>query len=141
MVRRVCHDGPVSIDLLYALAAIFAVLAGLLHGYIWYLESYAWTTRARGVFGTTREQAEATKEMAFNQGYYNLFAGIFAILGAYHLVTDRHEAGTALVFAACGTMLGAAIVLVAGNRSRLRPALIQGTLPALALLFVVLANA
>lgn len=129
-----------SADLSYAVAGVFAVLAGLLHGYIWYLESYAWTTRARGVFGTTREQAEATKELAFNQGYYNLFAGILALLGAYDLVSGSHVSGTALVVAACGTMLGAALVLVLSNRSRVRPALIQGTLPALALVFLLIAH-
>lgn len=48
---------------------VFAGLAALLHVFIFYLESMAWTTRARAVFGTTAQEAEATREMAFNQGF------------------------------------------------------------------------
>ncbi len=55
-------------------ASIFVVLASLLHVFIWYLESCAWTTRARKVFGTSEAEAEATKEMAFNQGFTIFFS-------------------------------------------------------------------
>ena len=45
---------------------IAAFLAAALHVFIFYSESFAWTTRALSVFGMDRESAEATKEMAFN---------------------------------------------------------------------------
>jgi putative membrane protein len=60
-------------------ALIFAGLAAVLHVYIFVLESLQWTEpRTRATFGTTLESAEATKELAFNQGFYNLFLGIYS---------------------------------------------------------------
>lgn len=63
------------------LGMIAAFLAAALHVFIFYIESFAWTTRALSVFGMDRESAEATKEMAFNQGFYNLFLAIEAFVG------------------------------------------------------------
>lgn len=34
---------------MFIAAAVFVALAVLLHVYIWYLESFAWTTKARAV--------------------------------------------------------------------------------------------
>ena len=42
---------------------IAAFLAAALHVFIFYIESFAWTTRAPSVFSMDRESAEATKEM------------------------------------------------------------------------------
>ena len=40
---------------------VFAAVAALIHVFIFYLESVAWTTpRARAVFGTSQQEAEAT---------------------------------------------------------------------------------
>ena len=61
--------------------SITAALAAALHVFIFYLESFAWTTKARTVFGTSEEDAINTKEMAFNQGFYNLFLAIVTIAG------------------------------------------------------------
>ena len=48
----------------------FAGLAALLHVYIWVMESFTWTSpRTRAIFGLTEEQASATNELAFNQGF------------------------------------------------------------------------
>ena len=48
-------------------ALIFAGLAALLHVYIFVMESLTWTTpRTRAVFGTTAEEAQTTKMLAFN---------------------------------------------------------------------------
>ena len=58
-------------------ALIFAGLAALLHVYIFVMESLTWTTpRTRAVFGTTAEEAQTTKMLAFNQGFYNLFLAV-----------------------------------------------------------------
>lgn len=52
-----------------AAALVLAGLAALLHAYIWVMESLTWTSpRTRATFGTSREEAEATKELAFNPG-------------------------------------------------------------------------
>ena len=62
---------------------IFAAVAALIHIYIFYLESIAWESeRARAAFGTgSVEEARTTKFMAFNQGFYNLFLALLAIVG------------------------------------------------------------
>ncbi|WP_445256899.1 DUF1304 domain-containing protein [Nocardioides aurantiacus] len=127
-------------DALLVAAAVPAVLAGLLHVYIFVLESVRWEDPAtRRTFGTTAEQAAATREMAYNQGFYNLFLAVVTLVGVVLLGPVR-EAGVALVVAGTGSMLAAALVLVTSDRTRARPAAVQGTLPAVALLLLVLAG-
>ena len=54
-------------------ALIVCALAALLHVYIFVMESLTWTSaRTRAVFGTTAEEAQTTKMLALNQGFYNL---------------------------------------------------------------------
>ena len=68
--------------MIYA-ALVFAGLAALLHVYIWVMESLMWTSaRTRATFGISEEEALATKELAFNQGFYNLFLAIVTIAGS-----------------------------------------------------------
>ena len=70
-------------------ALIFAALAALLHVYIFTMESLTWTSpRTRKTFGTTAEEAETTKLLAFNQGFYNLFLAIVAGIGIAGLPWD-----------------------------------------------------
>jgi putative membrane protein len=60
----------------------FAALAALLHIYIFVMESLTWTSpRTRATFGISEEEAHATKELAFNQGFYNLFLAIITATG------------------------------------------------------------
>ncbi len=116
----------------------FALLAALLHVYIWVLESFRWTEPAtRKAFGVSKEDAEVTKPLAYNQGFYNLFLAIVTLVGLALLRSD-HEVGSALALAGTGSMLAAALVLVTHDRTMLRAALTQGTLPALAVLFLLL---
>lgn len=121
-------------------AAVLALLAALLHAYIWYLESFVWTTRARSVFGTSAEEALATKEMAFNQGYYNLFLGIIAAAGAVCVLLGRPEVGLALIGAGTGSMLAASLVLALGSPDKRGAAAKQGILPALTLITLLVAG-
>ncbi len=116
----------------------FTVLAALLHVYIWVLESFRWTEPStRRTFGVSEADARAVAPMAFNQGFYNLFLAIITLVGVGLLRTE-HWVGSALALAGTGSMLAAAIVLVAHDRRMVRAALIQGTLPALAVLFLLL---
>ena len=59
------------------MATVSMVLVGLvafLHAYFLVLEMFLWATpRGRRAFGTTVEQAEASKVLAANQGLYNGF--------------------------------------------------------------------
>ena len=119
-------------------AVVFAVGAALLHVYIWVLESFRWTEPAtRKTFGTSAADAEVTKPLAYNQGFYNLVLAVITLAG----VVAGADVGAALVLAGTGSMLAAALVLVTRDRSMLRAALVQGTFPALAVLFVLLARA
>ena len=118
---------------------VLAGLAALLHVYIFFMESLAWTRPStRAVFGTSPEEAEATKELAFNQGFYNLFLAIVSVVGIVLTAADKDEVGPALVLAGTGSMLAAATVLVAANPSRASAAAKQGLIPLLAVLSVVI---
>ncbi len=120
-------------------AQLLAGLAAAVHVYIFVLESLRWThPSTRRVFGTTPETAEVTRQLAYNQGFYNLFLAAGAVAGAVLVTTDR-AVGTALLVLSAGSMLAAALVLVLSDRGKLRPALVQGLLPALALLVLLLA--
>lgn len=109
------------------------VLAGLaagIHVYIFALESLWWTgPRGRAAFGTTPQQAEATRELAFNQGFYNLFLAVVTAAGIVAFLMGHKGVGAALVFAGVGSMLAAAAVLLASSPDKSRAALTQGALP------------
>ena len=118
---------------------VLAGLAAALHVYIFYMESVAWTKPStRAVFGTTAEEAESSKELAYNQGFYNLFLAVVTGVGIVLTAADSDEAGPALVLAGTGSMAAAAAVLVLANRSRASAALKQGLIPLLAVIAVVI---
>jgi putative membrane protein len=123
-------------------ALVFAALAALVHMYIWVLESLLWTApRTRAVFGTSEEEAATTKLLALNQGFYNLFLAAVTVVGIIAFTVGRTAVGSALVFAGAGSMVLAAVVLLASSPDKARSALVQGTFPLIAviLLAVVLA--
>ncbi|WP_084074874.1 DUF1304 domain-containing protein [Demequina sp. NBRC 110052] len=117
-------------------ALVAASLAALVHVYIFWLESVAWDTpRARATFGVhSEEQADHTRALAYNQGFYNLFLAVVTIVGVVLIASGMSDAGAALVFAGAGSMLAAAVVLVTKSRAFARPAALQGTLPLVAVL-------
>ncbi|MFC7790158.1 DUF1304 domain-containing protein [Microbacterium sp. MAHUQ-60] len=122
---------------------VLAALAGAVHVYIFVLESLRWTQPAtRRVFGVrSAEDAETMKQLAFNQGFYNLFLALTAFLGVVLAIAGQGTAGVTLVLAATGMMLAAALVLVLADRTKLRAAAVQGVLPLLAVLIVSIAIA
>ncbi|WP_183098032.1 DUF1304 domain-containing protein [Nocardioides pelophilus] len=118
---------------------VLAGLAAALHVYIFFMESLAWTRPStRAVFGTSAEEAEATKELAFNQGFYNLFLAVLAGVGIALTVADAEDVGPALVLAGTGSMAAAAIVLLLSSPAHASAALKQGVVPLLAVVAVVL---
>ena len=121
---------------------IVAVLAAVLHGYIFVMESLTWTSpRTRAVFGTAAEEAETTRMLAFNQGFYNLFLGIVTVIGVVFAVIGETGVGLALVFAGVGSMLAAAVVLLASSPDKARAAVTQGSLPLVAIVLLVVGAA
>ncbi len=124
--------------MIYA-ALIVASLAAVLHVYIFVMEAFTWTSpRTRAVFGTTAEEAETTKLLAFNQGFYNLFLAIVTAIGIVALAQGHSGVGAALVFAGVGSMAAAAVVLVASSPDKARSALIQGTFPVIAVILLAI---
>ena len=111
---------------------IAAFLAAALHVFIFYIESFAWTTRALSVFGMDRESAEATKEMAFNQGFYNLFLAIEAFAGMTVYFLASRPVGLTLVLFGVGSMLAAALLLFVTSPNKRSSAIKQGFLPLIA---------
>ncbi|MFD6138114.1 DUF1304 domain-containing protein [Promicromonospora sp. NPDC060271] len=117
---------------------VLAGVAALVHVYIFYLEAFAWTDRKTlATFGMTAEQAEATRPMALNQGYYNLFLAIVAGIGIVLTAAGSTAAGAALVLAGTGSMAAAALVLVISDPTKRDAALKQGLVPLLAVIAVV----
>ncbi|MBB1031365.1 DUF1304 domain-containing protein [Dietzia sp. SLG310A2-38A2] len=119
---------------------ILAALAALVHVVIFALESLMWTSaRARRVFGTSLDEARATQQLAFNQGFYNLFLAIVAAVGIAFVLAGPVPVGAALLFAGAGSMAAAALVLFLSAPDKRGAALKQGVLPLLSVLVLAIA--
>lgn len=120
---------------------LFALIAGLLHVYIFSMESITWTRPAtwKRFSVTSQADAETTKPLAYNQGFYNLFLAVGALAGIVVDVLGHPQVGWTLVFSSCGSMLLAAIVLALSGKKYLRAAMLQGTTPLLAVVLGILA--
>jgi putative membrane protein len=126
-------------------ALVFAALAGLLHVYIWTMESLSWRKPATWKkFGVaSQEEAETQRLFAYNQGFYNLFLAIGAFIGVSCVWKNdgASPAGWALVLFTTASMLGAAVVLASCGKQYARAAVLQGTFPLLAIATSILASA
>jgi len=119
---------------------ILVGIAALIHVYIFVLESVRWTAPAtRKTFGTSEMEAEATRGLAYNQGFYNLFLAIGAVTGIVFLIVGATGIGAALVFASAGSMLLASLVLITSDRTKARAAVVQGAAPALGVIALIVA--
>lgn len=114
---------------------IFATAAAAFHVVVFALESLRWTApRTRKIFRVASEADAVTmRQLAFNQGFYNLFLALATLLGIGLTITGATIVGLTLVYTGTGMMLAAALVLVLSNRRMLRAAALQGTLPLLAI--------
>jgi len=111
-------------------AALAALVAGLLHVLIFAMESLLFgRPQVHRRFGTATSDVDAVRPWAFNQGFYNLFLGLGALTG----VIWSGTIGRTLVAFACLCMLGAALVLIGTDRRMARAALMQGLPPLVAL--------
>ena len=123
-----------------AVALVFAGLAALLHVYIWVMESLTWTSpRTRATFGTSAAEAEATQELAFNQGFYNLFLALLTAGGIVAFSADDDRIGATLVFAGAGSMVAAGLVLLLSSPDKARAAITQLAFPAVAVVLLAIA--
>src|SRR5690606_11902983 len=120
-----------------ALAVVAGVIAGVVHIGFWVIESLMWRRPAvhRPLGIRDQASADAVAGMAFNQGFYNLFLGLGAIVGAW--LAARESTAVLLAFC-CIFMVGAALVLLATSRRMWRGAVVQG-LPLLVALAILAA--
>lgn len=125
---------------LAVIACIAAALAAAVHAYIFVLETLRWEEPGtRRVFGTTPEQAAQSKQLAANQGVYNLLLGVAALVGVVLVVAGARAPGIAVLLVATGIMLAAALYLVISDRSKARAAVTQGFFPAVAVVTSLIA--
>ena len=120
------------------ITVIFAIVAALIHGYFWLLESVRWRRPSAWQRFGVKDQAEADvlAPMAFNQGYYNLARAAGNLLGVVLLCTGAAGTvlfGAGLVAMSCFTMVVAAVVLLVSKPGFIVPALIQGVAPLIAI--------
>ena len=118
-----------------AVAQVSAVLAAAVHVLIFTLESVLFTRPRvyRRSMVKDDQEAAVLRPMALNQGFYNLFLAIGAIVG---VILAGSDSGKALIYLACGSMVAAALVLVVSERKMARAAATQGVLPLLAIVFL-----
>ncbi|MEW2016969.1 DUF1304 domain-containing protein [Rhodococcus sp. NPDC076796] len=117
---------------MHPIAQVFAAVAAALHVVIFVMESVVWSRPAVwGRFGVaSQNDADVVKPMAFNQGFYNLFLAIGIVVG---LIVGG-SAGHAIVYFACASIVGAALVLATGGAKYFRAAFVQGITPLIALI-------
>lgn len=117
-------------------------LAGLIHLYIWVLESLLWrrpsTWRTFGL--RSQEDADTVRPMAFNQGFYNLFLVVGVVLGLlFFWAWGDTVIGATLILFAAGSMVTAALVLILSSPKLARAAAIQGVAPLAGIILFLLA--
>lgn len=128
-----------SIDIIGFGAA--GVSAGL-HIFIFYLESIVWIgPLAAKIFGLTPETASKTRELAFNQGFYNLFLANVTLIGIAMSLMGQPLVGRTLMLVGTGVMLAAAVVLFLSSPDKRSTACKQGLFPLLAIVMLAAGTA
>jgi putative membrane protein len=124
-----------------AVAVCASVVAAVLHGYIFVLESLMFSRAGtQQMFEVAAADAPAVRLWAFHQGIYNLLLGATALAGAAAAAAGATTAGLTLMTAAGIFMVLAAVALVAADprRARLPGFLAQAGPSAATLLAVIL---
>lgn len=122
------------------IGAVFVGIAGLIHVFIFLLESVLWNRPSTWKrFGLrSQEEAETVRPMAYNQGFYNVFLALGAFAGLVMLASPSvHQAGAALSIFVLLSMLLASIVLLFSNPKLARAAATQGAAPLVGLIFLI----
>ena len=106
---------------------VLILLPALIHVYIFVLESLLWgRARTNRVFAISEENARAAKQLAFNQGVYNLMLAVAIVVGlVLSLTADAAAAGRVLAAYGLGSILVAGVVLMASAPKLWKSALIQ----------------
>ncbi|WP_313814008.1 DUF1304 domain-containing protein [Glutamicibacter sp.] len=123
-------------------AQLLALIAALIHCYIFLMESLWWEKPStRRVFGMSVGEARTTRALAFNQGFYNLFLALAVLAGLAFFLADQPLIGSTLLYTGLGSMALAALVLIISSPDKSSAAIKQGTAPLLGLLVLALGQA
>ncbi|WP_430867170.1 DUF1304 domain-containing protein [Demequina aurantiaca] len=119
-------------------AVIFAAIAGLMHVMIFLMEVFFFNRPSifKRFGAKDAETAAIQAPVFYNIGFYNLFLGLGALVGAWMLADSG---AVSLVAFTCLFMVGAGIVLVTRAPELARAAAMQATPPAIALIALLLA--
>jgi putative membrane protein len=125
---------------LLVIGSTLIFLAAAFHVYVFFLESISWRTpKTWKTFGLpSQEHADIIRPMALNQGFYNLFLALGALVGLALLGVSTTVAVTLMLFAAL-CMVGAGVVLFFSIPTSRRAALLQALPPLVGSLLLVLA--
>lgn len=128
-------------DAFLVIGAVCVGLAGLIHLFIFVLESVLWsrptTWRRFGIH--SQEEADVIRPMAYNQGFYNAFLTLGACAGLVMILSvNVRSEGIALSIFVLLSMLLASVVLITSNPKLVRAAATQGFVPLVGLIFLVL---
>jgi putative membrane protein len=104
------------------IAVVLIAVVALLHLYFLVLEMFLWRTRARRIFRMSAEKADATAQLAGNQGLYN---GFLAAGLLWALLSGPDLAPRATFFLLCVAIAG-----IYGAATVQRTILFVQTLPA-----------
>ena len=127
------------VNALLILGSVLVGIAAALHVLFFYFESVVWTRPATWKrFGVrSQEDAETTKPMAYNQGWYNLFLSIGVFTGIVLIIVGNVTVGATLALFGALSMVAASLVLVTSNPRLARSALIQGGAPLLGSILLI----
>ncbi|HEX2178057.1 MAG TPA: DUF1304 domain-containing protein [Actinomycetota bacterium] len=118
---------------------VSALLAGVMHVVFFCAESLWWQKPAvRKGFLMTAEQAETTRLLAFNQGFYNLMLAAGTFIGLGYWAAGRESIGLTLIAWNCLTMVVAALVLISSAPQLKRGAVAQAAPPLVFLILLAL---
>ncbi len=124
---------------LQVLALVFAIIAALAHVGIFTLESVLWakpsTWRKFGL--KSQGDADLMEQMAFNQGFYNLFLALGVVVGLLLLAWGNPVAGKWVLLVSLSSMTLASVVLLISRKKLWRAALLQGVAPLLGIVFLL----
>lgn len=117
----------------------FAIVAALIHVFIFALESVLWakpsTWRRFGL--KSQQDANLMEPMAFNQGFYNLFLALGTVVGLLLLGWGNPVAGKWVLLVSLSSMVLASVVLLITDRRRWPAVLLQGAAPLLGIGFLL----
>ncbi|RJS20258.1 DUF1304 domain-containing protein [Corallococcus sp. H22C18031201] len=134
------HPGDSAVSVLLAVSLVATGLAALLHILFFVFESVLWRKPATWKrFGiASQADADTLSRMAYNQGFYNLFLAVGALVGVGAVLAGAVVQGRTLVLFTMAVMVGAGAVLLSSDRRFLRAAMMQAGPPAIAIIAALL---